>query len=148
MLRPWYIHFNIDRTIQKPVHLQIADEIITYIKNGTLKAGETLPGSRKIASLLKVNRNTVIHAFEILLVEGWLSSSERKGSYVSEKLPSFSPSTKEKAIEHHLYEEILQNDLILFDDGLPDTSRAPMNELARSYRRLFTQKAKWQMMNR
>lgn len=148
MLRPWYIHFNIDRTIQKPVHLQIADEIITYIKNGTLKAGETLPGSRKIASLLKVNRNTVIHAFEILLVEGWLSSSERKGSYVSEKLPSFSPSTKEKAIEHHLYEEILQNDLILFDDGLPDISRAPMNELARSYRRLFTQKAKWQMMNR
>ena len=147
MLRPWFIHFKIDKTISKPVYLQIADEIISYIKNGTLKAGEALPGTRRIASLLQVNRNTVVQAFDILLSEGWLCTSERKGTYVSDKLPSIIPSAKENVVEHLHNLEMPRNDLIFFDDGLPDTSRAPMDELARTYRRLFTQKAKWQMMN-
>jgi GntR family transcriptional regulator/MocR family aminotransferase len=147
MLRPWFIHLKTDKTLSKPVYLQIADEIIAYIKNGTLKAGEALPGTRRIASLLKVNRNTVVQAFDILLSEGWLCTSERKGSYVSDKLPSANPSAKENAATCFLNLEINRHDRIFFDDGLPDTSKAPMNELARTYRRLFTQKAKWQLMN-
>jgi GntR family transcriptional regulator/MocR family aminotransferase len=135
MLRPWFIQLEIDKNGAKPVYVQIADEIISYIKNGTLKRGEALPGTRQIASLLKVNRNTVIQAFDVLLSEGWLATSERKGSYVSDKLPSLHTLETEK------------NDFIFFDDGLPDTSCAPINELARSYRRIFSRKAGW-IMNR
>ncbi|MDR1201283.1 MAG: winged helix-turn-helix domain-containing protein, partial [Tannerellaceae bacterium] len=87
MLRPWFIRLEIDKNSVRPVYVQIADAIISYIKNGTLKGGEALPGTRQIASLLKVNRNTVVQAFDILLSEGWLAASERKGSYVSDKLP-------------------------------------------------------------
>ncbi|MDR1200866.1 MAG: PLP-dependent aminotransferase family protein, partial [Tannerellaceae bacterium] len=81
-----------------------------------------------------VNRNTVVQAFDILLSEGWLAASERKGSYVSDKLPLHTVETA-------------KNDFIFFDDGLPDTSCAPINELARSYRRIFARKAGW-IMNR
>ncbi|MDR3140607.1 MAG: PLP-dependent aminotransferase family protein [Tannerellaceae bacterium] len=147
MLRPWFIQLEIDKNSVKPVYIQIADEIISYIKNGTLKGGEALPGTRQIASLLKVNRNTVVQAFDILLSEGWLSASERKGSYVSDKLPSVIPSWRNhpEVPLHTLEAE--RNDFIFFDDGLPDTSCAPINELARSYRRIFARKAGW-MMNR
>ncbi len=43
--------------------------------------------------------------------------------------------------------EIFRPDLIFFDDGLPDTTCTPMAELARAYRRIFSQKARWQIMN-
>ncbi|WP_228414149.1 PLP-dependent aminotransferase family protein [Chryseobacterium sp. CH21] len=36
--------------------------------------------------------------------------------------------------------------LINFDDGHPDSKIAPVNELARAYRQIFSIKAKWQMM--
>ncbi|MDH6303624.1 GntR family transcriptional regulator/MocR family aminotransferase [Parabacteroides sp. PF5-5] len=147
MLRPWLIQLAVDKRIPKPIYIQIADEIITYIKNGTLKAGETLPGTRQIASSLNVNRNTVVQAFDLLLSEGWLSTSERKGSYVSDQLPSVMPSGKSNDISPLHVLDTSRNDLIFFDDGLPDTTCAPIDELARSYRRIFAQKAKWQMMN-
>ncbi|MDR1402918.1 MAG: PLP-dependent aminotransferase family protein [Tannerellaceae bacterium] len=141
MLRPWFIQLEIDKSSAKPVYIQIADAIILYIKNGTLKAGEALPGTRQIALLLKVNRNTVVQAFDILLSEGWLAASERKGSYVSDQLPSVIPSGLNNPEEPFHKPETQKNDLIFFDDGLPDTSYAPINELARSYRRIFARKA-------
>lgn len=147
MLRPWLIQLEIDKNSTKPIYIQIADAIISHIKNGTLKAGEALPGTRQVASSLKVNRNTVVQAFDILLSEGWLASSERKGSYVSDKLPSVISSHTNKQEASFYKSETIQNDLIFFDDGLPDTSYAPINELARSYRRIFARKAGW-IMNR
>ncbi|MDL2224527.1 PLP-dependent aminotransferase family protein, partial [Bacteroidales bacterium OttesenSCG-928-M06] len=99
------------------------------------------------ASSLGVNRNTIVQAFDLLLSEGWLSSAERKGTYVSEKLPSVILSKKSDSPEHFHTLEVPKNDLIFFDDGFPDTMCAPMNELARSYRRIFAKKAKWQIMN-
>ncbi|MDR0749863.1 MAG: PLP-dependent aminotransferase family protein [Tannerellaceae bacterium] len=138
MLRPWFIQLQIDKSSAKPVYLQIADEIISYIRNGTLKGGEALPGTRQIASLLRVNRNTVVQAFNTLLSEGWLSASERKGSYVADRrLPAAPPHTPQTG----------RGDVIFFDDGLPDASCAPINELARSHRRIFARKAGW-IMNR
>jgi GntR family transcriptional regulator/MocR family aminotransferase len=36
--------------------------------------------------------------------------------------------------------------MINFDDGHPDSKIAPVTELARAYRQIFSIKAKWQMM--
>lgn len=146
MLRPWLMQLKIDKEGSKAIYVQIADEIISCIKKGVLKAGETLPGTRQFATLLEVNRNTVVQAFDILLAEGWLCSSERKGTSVSAKLPSSIPDEKN---DHPIRQvvEIFRNDLIFLDDGLPDTTCAPVNELARSHRRIFSKKARWQIMN-
>jgi len=148
MLRPWLIQLEIDKNSSKAIYIQIADKIISYIKNGTLKAGEALPGTRKIASSLNVNRNTVVQAFDLLLAEGWLISAERAGSYVSDKLPSFIFSDRNEDTHSPHIQKIIGNEPIFFDDGLPDASCAPINELARSYRRIFARKAGWKVMNR
>ena len=141
----WVIKIKIDKSDKKAVYMQIADEIIKSIKNGVLKSGETLPSTRQIAEMLGVNRNTIIKTFDILLSEGWLLSEERKRIFVSDKLRITKPVSKKEIYQDTT--EIYRNDLIFFDDGLPDTTCTPMEELARAYRRIFSRKAKWQIMN-
>lgn len=136
---------KLSRTGEKPIYIQIADEIITYIKKGILKVGETMPSTRQMAVQLSVNRNTVVLAFDILISEGWLISEERKKTYVSDKIRIY--KTFEKKDVQIQTTEIFRNDLIFFDDGLPDTTCTPMDELARAYRRIFSRKAQWQIMN-
>ncbi|WP_116788684.1 MocR-like pyridoxine biosynthesis transcription factor PdxR [Flavobacterium psychrotrophum] len=145
MLRAWKLEFEIDAKSGKAIYLQIADAVIRDIQTGRLKPGEALPGSRNLAQLLKVNRNTVIEALNVLLLEGWLVSRERSGTFVSDELPKAGakdnrPQDTYKSAEHtKVYR-------IKFDDGHPDTGIAPITELARAYRQIFNQKGKWRMM--
>jgi len=136
---------RLNRLGEKAIYIQIADEIIGCIKKGMLKAGETIPGTRQMAVELAVNRNTIVQALDILINEGWLISEERKRTYVSDKIHIF--QTPEKKIGQTRTREIFRDDIIFFDDGLPDTKSTPMEELARAYRRIFSRKAKWQIMN-
>lgn len=146
MLRPWKLEIPIDYDCGKAIYLQIADALITDIKSGRLKKGTALPGSRKLAQDLKVNRNTVVEALNVLLNEEWLISKERKGTFVSDVLPVFSKNkTTEKELEISGVED-KQGFHIRFDDGHPDSKIAPVAELARAYRQIFNRKAKWQMM--
>lgn len=145
MLRAWSINLAISEDPKTPVYLRITDSIIKAIKNGILKPGDALPGSRQMASLLNVNRNTITKVYDILLSEGWLCSSERSGTFVSDKL--LLGASREKAnASDTIQKNSLKKNMILFDNGLPDTSIAPIDELARAYRRIFSRKAKWQML--
>lgn len=144
MLRPWDLQIVIDVTCERAVYIQIADAIINAVKTGKLNSGDALPGSRLLASKLKVNRNTVIEALDVLLAEGWLVSEPRKGTFVSRNLPAF----REKKTEQMqpASETPVKKPEIFFDDGLPDTRIAPINELARAYRQIFNRKGRWQLM--
>lgn len=77
----------IDNNLSKAIYVQIVDGIISSIKSGVLRPGSPLPSSRQLASELKINRNTVVKAFEILSAEGWITSSERQRTVVSKILP-------------------------------------------------------------
>lgn len=138
MLRPWRLNIEISKTANKAVYLQIADAIIEAIKSGKLKSGDALPGGRRLAENLKVNRNTVIESLEILIAEGWLISRERKGTFVSEKF-----RLSEQARLHPLKPVAAP---IYFDDGFPDTRLAPMKELSRVYRQLLNRNSRWQVL--
>lgn len=143
MLRPWKIEIHLDEKSEKAIYLQIADAIIGDIHSGRLKGGDALPGSRNLATLLAVNRNTVTEALDVLLTEGWLVSKERRGTFVADKLPRFKdpgpPAPVAIAIPENTYR-------IKFDDGHPCTKIAPIAELARSYRQIFNRKGRWQLM--
>ena len=78
---------TIDRSVPEAIYIQSADRIISAIKDGSLRPGTALPSTRQLGAALKVNRNTVVRAFEILSAEGWISSTERHGTIVSETLP-------------------------------------------------------------
>lgn len=104
-----------------------------------------MPSTRQLATELSVNRNTVVLAFDILTSEGWLVSEERKKTRVSDKIRVYQAAEKKEVPVKTT--EIYTNDLIFFDDGLPDTTCTPVEELARAYRRIFSRKAQWQIMN-
>lgn len=146
MLRPWKLELEIDKKLEKAVYLQIADTIISDIRSGRLKTGDTLPGSRNLAQTLKINRNTVVEAYQVLINEEWVISRERKGIFVSERLPALHEKNAEASHNPH-QQQVMSNGIVInFDDGHPDSKIAPVTELARAYRQIFGIKAKWQMM--
>ncbi|WP_091492318.1 MocR-like pyridoxine biosynthesis transcription factor PdxR [Flavobacterium phragmitis] len=144
MLRPWPLEIQLDKKSDKAIYLQIADAVIEAIKTGKLIGGNALPGSRQLAELLKVNRNTVVEALDVLIAEGWLISVDRKGTFVTHPLPQFSPVSEDKQESKTIIEET--KSYLSFDDGLPDSRLAPMNDLARAYRELFSRRSRWQIM--
>ncbi|WP_267405043.1 MULTISPECIES: PLP-dependent aminotransferase family protein [unclassified Chryseobacterium] len=144
MLRPWKVEIQINYNSEKAVYLQIADALIDDIQSGRLKKGTALPGSRKLAEDLKVNRNTIIEALNVLLNEGWLVSLERKGTFVAENLPTIKGTVSHQKKNNEQPQKQLFR--INFDDGYPDSAIAPVTELARAYRQIFNRKAKWQLM--
>ncbi|KAB1232422.1 MocR-like pyridoxine biosynthesis transcription factor PdxR [Chryseobacterium viscerum] len=146
MLRPWKLELEIDKKLDKAVYLQIADTIISDIRSGRLKAGDALPGSRNLAQTLKINRNTVVEAYQVLINEEWVISKERKGIFVSEKLPVLHERNADHLNNTGQKQVLSTGFLINFDDGHPDSKIAPVTELARAYRQIFSIKAKWQMM--
>nr|WP_315028507.1 PLP-dependent aminotransferase family protein [uncultured Chryseobacterium sp.] len=146
MLRPWKLELAIDKKLDKAVYLQIADTIITDIRSGRLKPGDALPGSRNLAATLKINRNTVVEAYQVLMNEEWVISKERKGIFVSEKLPALQNKITDRNTHIQDQSVVPGGLLINFDDGHPDSKIAPVTELARAYRQIFSIKAKWQMM--
>lgn len=146
MLRPWKLELEIDKELEKAVYLQIADTFITDIRSGRLKAGDALPGSRNLAMMLKINRNTVVEAYQVLINEEWVISKERKGIFVSDKLPVLQESMSHRHQEAEESLLTLHKPMINFDDGHPDSKIAPVTELARAYREIFNRKARWQMM--
>lgn len=145
MLRPWKLEIRIDHKSQNAVYLQIADAIISYIQSGRLNSGDALPGSRNLAEMLHVNRNTIVEALNVLLIEEWIVAKERKGIFVAQTLPVFGkPRKTEIAVPDTLTAK--KHFRITFDDGYPDSKIAPVTELARSYRQIFNRNARWQLM--
>lgn len=158
-LRPWKTVISLNFDCERPVYRQIADGIIEEIKRGRLVPGTPLPGTRQLAEDLAVNRKTIILAFDELLAEGWLVSVSKKGTFVSEKLPLQATAYRNRkeapAASGFEFRQVPAEggpfipkgkNVITFDDGLPDVRLAPMEELVRSYKRIFQQNARWRMM--
>ncbi|MFH6951014.1 PLP-dependent aminotransferase family protein [Flavobacterium sp. FlaQc-51] len=144
MLRPWQLEIQLDKKSNTALYLQIADAIIYAIKSGKLSSGNALPGSRQLAGLLLVNRNTVIEALDVLIAEGWLITIDRKGTFVADILPEILLDKKRK--EPKTVDDSEVKPHLVFDDGLPDSRLAPMTDLARAYREIFNRKSRWQIM--
>ncbi|WP_295123418.1 PLP-dependent aminotransferase family protein [uncultured Chitinophaga sp.] len=156
-LRPWKTILPIEIASGKAVFVQIAEGIASEIKRGRLQPGDSLPGSRVLADDLGVNRKTVVLAYEDLIAEGWLSTAYKRGTFVSEQLPKIKRAVEQpvKKASFDFYAFKAAGDrqqtpaganLIYFNDGLPDVRLAPLDELARAYKRIFQQKARWRMM--
>jgi GntR family transcriptional regulator len=67
----------------RPVYRQIADEVQRAIAVGVLRAGEALPATRQLAKDLKLNPNTVQHAYRTLVREGAIEMRRGLGAFVA-----------------------------------------------------------------
>ena len=68
-----------------PIYVQIRDQFRRAIGNGTLRPGEQLPTMRQLAVELKVDLNTVRHAYDELERSGVIVIVRARGTYVAEK---------------------------------------------------------------
>lgn len=80
------LNLAIERSGQ-PKYRALADGIRAAIRNGLVKPGEKLPSSRELAKQFRMHRHTVMAALGELESEGWISSLEKRHSFVSETLP-------------------------------------------------------------
>lgn len=147
---PYSTLIPIRKGISTPVYLQICNSFITLIKDGILKKGTRLPGTRLLSSLLNVHRKTVIAAFEELQAQGWININPSSGAFVSEALPevklkvfkqqlsSLNPEKhtgfyirKNEVLNTNVY---VRTSLLEINDGLPDERLAPMDSLSRAIR--------------
>lgn len=151
---PYLNDIRTDRKNPVPVYLQIAHSFARLIKQGIIKPGQKLPGSRVLAEKLRLNRNTILLAFDELLAEGWAEARSRSGLYVNKKLPLIEHSSglrPESFYHKNAGFELNPNPLLeapqvqhfplQFNDGIPDPRLSPLNELGREYHRLLKKSA-------
>ena len=68
------------------MYIDIYEHIKDDILKGVLKKDEKLPSKRVLSNNLNVSLNTIINAYDILLLEGYIYSVEKKGYFVSDFL--------------------------------------------------------------
>jgi GntR family transcriptional regulator/MocR family aminotransferase len=133
------------------VYIQIANQLMLLIRNGTLRSGQRLPSSRQLAAALSLHRRTIVQAYDELLSQGWLETHTGYGTFVTNNLPEITPQplqatdTKQRNPSKiagfkfreapHLFRPIadLHTSLHL-DDGFPDPRLSPLEEISRAYR--------------
>ena len=77
--------------------MQIRNQIVLGIANGSLKAGEKLPPIRTLASETGINTMTVNKAYQLLKQEGFIITDRRLGAIVN---PDRSPNPTPSLTEH------------------------------------------------
>src|SRR5690606_41729634 len=61
---------SIDKNNTTAVYVQIAQHIINAVQRGYFWAGTLLLGTRRLSSLLKIDRNTAVAGYDELVSEG------------------------------------------------------------------------------
>ncbi|MBB6635062.1 PLP-dependent aminotransferase family protein [Cohnella thailandensis] len=80
----WGIELRRDSEV--PLKRQIYQALTERILSGTLQGGEALPSTRELASGLRISRNTVNEAYEMLISEGFVLSRQGSPTRVAEGL--------------------------------------------------------------
>lgn len=73
---------SLDMKSSTPIYVQLRNQIVTGIGRGELKAGESLPTVRQMASDIGVNTMTVNKTYQLLKSEGFIEIDRRKGATV------------------------------------------------------------------
>ncbi len=148
---PYKTSLTIDRTSKEALFLQLSNQFIGLIKEGKLKSGTQLIGSRSLAQLLSVHRKTVVACYEELALQGWVETIPKKGTFVTKDLPLL--KTQDYATTH-LNEDplevgfsfynnqlpfkkgVFKDDLMSINDGISDFRLTPTLEIGRIYRKI------------
>jgi GntR family transcriptional regulator len=70
-----------------PIYVQIRDQLLRAIGAGVLKPGEKMPTMRQVAVALRIDLNTVRHAYDALARTGAIIIQPARGTFVAERPP-------------------------------------------------------------
>ena len=74
---------ELDPEDARPIYAQIVDEVQRQVALGILRPDDPLPAVRQLAAELKVNANTVQHAYRELVRDGAALVRRGRGTFVS-----------------------------------------------------------------
>jgi GntR family transcriptional regulator len=109
---------SITQNDDRPIYVQIMDEIRRAIVIGTLRADEPLPSVRQLSADLRVNPNTVQQAYRELERDGVVYVRRGQGTFVAEALSSqpdrdkLASSVAERALRDAYRSGLTVNELI------------------------------------
>jgi GntR family transcriptional regulator/MocR family aminotransferase len=163
MAKRWNIIIDVDRTAATSLSAQIVEALTDRIRSGLLRPGDALPGTRELALQLCVNRKTVVLVYDELIVQGWLVSHEKRGTFVSPELPVFKQEQRVAAVAQRLSGRLAEpgyapygderplmtsvgDDATDFSDGAPDTRLIPFEDLSRAFRVALLESARGNRM--
>lgn len=153
---PYKTSISLDRNSKRALYLQLSNQFVALIKDRVLTPGAKLPSSRILADLLSIHRKTVIACYDELLLQGWIESIPKKGTYVHQSIPLlqqkvFSTDTqplefvepgfsylKEPLLERHPIEKL--ENFHYLNDGVSDVRLTPVEDIAKAYRNLAGRK--------
>jgi GntR family transcriptional regulator / MocR family aminotransferase len=149
---PWKTIIQIKDNSEVPVYLQIANAIISEIRQGHVGPSAKLPGTRLMSSLLQVHRKTVVRAYEELDAQGWITQQPSKGTFTSKEIPEIRPRTISPAITNISFPQqtgftvrvnkdlrapvLPYRNITGFHDG-PDVRLVPSHEIGKAYKSIL-----------
>lgn len=83
----------------KPIYLQVVEQLKKAILSGDYKSGEKLPSVRDLGLSIGINPNTVMNALLILEQEGFIFTERNTGKFVSLDLESINANKTSIVIE-------------------------------------------------
>jgi len=146
----------IDKSKKQPVYLQLANQFIRLIKEGTIVPKTKIPSSRQLAELIGLHRKTIVACYEELNVQGWLETIPQRGTFVHAHLPVLKSNALGESNQHipnkagfQFYQLKLSNRFTAqkkegfthINDGINDTRLTPIQELAQIYRSICNSKS-------
>ena len=69
-----------------PIYMQLRNQVVIAIADGTLTPGEQLPTIRALADESGINMMTVSKAYQLLKQEGYISTDRRSGAIVMPRI--------------------------------------------------------------
>ncbi|UOQ71226.1 MocR-like pyridoxine biosynthesis transcription factor PdxR [Hymenobacter cellulosilyticus] len=153
---PYATLLPLNRHTPTPLSQQLTIGLIHLMQQGLLAAGDPLPGTRTLAGLLGVHRQTVVVAFDELEAQGWIEQRSSKAARVSSRLPTVTPQPFQPEAARRIapraafsYPKFRPSSpprhvssLPLTLSSTPDSRLAPLAALARKYRALCLQPAR------
>lgn len=152
---PWKTMLPLEKDAEMPVYLQLTNGIIKQIKCGIIKPGFKMPGTRNLATDLKLHRQTVVRAYDELDAQGWLELKKSTGAFISKRLPEFTPKRITQTVPEVpfanktgynfqintiIHKPAKPNRQIMgFHDG-PDVRLVPFDLISRGYKSVLNRK--------
>ena len=153
---PYKTSLVVNRNSKQALYLQLSNRFIKLIKDRKLPPKTKLPGSRTLATILNVHRKTIVACYDELLLQGWVESIAKRGTFVNANLPELHQKDFNKSefkdsnntIGFDFYKDELldrntikqSSDFMYINDGISDARLVPTEDLARIYRRISSRK--------
>lgn len=92
----------INTSSERPVYQQIIDRVKRDVAQGLLQKGDKLPTVRYLATQLAINPNTIAKAYQLLELEGIITTRPGAGTFIAGNDNQLSAAVREKLLREQM----------------------------------------------